>query len=101
MVDKLIVPVILGINFLQMNGLVLDFTTTPMGVHCSSEKFTILPHKERNILVELQPVYKEIPQNEAKVCPNSAGEEPTADTIVRYQDLVPQQGIIFLHVLNN
>jgi len=32
-VDSLVTPVILGIDFLQQNVLVLDFTSTPVMVH--------------------------------------------------------------------
>ena len=37
-VNSLVVPVILGINFLQENQLVLDFSCTPVGVRAGGAK---------------------------------------------------------------
>ena len=42
-VDRLVAPVILGVDFLQKNGLVLDFTSTPVTVTSTTPNVT-LPH---------------------------------------------------------
>ena len=61
-VDRLVAPVILGVDFLQKNGLTLDFTTKPVTV-CSSSKLDVsqrfhthqsslqhfIPHKEEKL----------------------------------------------------
>lgn len=42
-VERLVAPVILGVDFLQKNGLVLDFASTPVTVTSTTSNFT-LPH---------------------------------------------------------
>ena len=60
-VQSLITPVILGINFLQAHGLILDFTTTP--VHVTTQPTSDSSRKE-----SAQQVLYDARKTKARVC---------------------------------
>ena len=75
-VRSLITPVILGIDFLRKHRLVLDFTSTPIGVTsraASQEEFCPAP--------ELQPIWEASQKARAKACTVMSTAELTDETL--------------------
>ena len=71
-VQSLIVPVILGMDFLQQHGLTLDFTTTPVTIHDKSATYD-------NYQPEAQPVLEELRKVKTRVCAVSTMTESMDD----------------------
>ena len=67
-VKDLITPVILGVDFLQDKGLVLDFTTTPVTVTPRIERNTQNKQKSHYIPLELAPALEAEKQRRSKFC---------------------------------
>ncbi|KAL5515095.1 hypothetical protein EMCRGX_G000217 [Ephydatia muelleri] len=67
-VKDLITPVILGVDFLQDKGLVLDFTTTPVTVTPRIERSTQNKQKSHYIPLELAPALEAEKQRRSKFC---------------------------------
>eukprot|EP00731_Ephydatia_muelleri_P006686 Em0003g934a len=67
-VKDLITPVILGVDFIQEKGLVLDFTTTPVTVTPSKERSTQNQQKNHYIPLELAPALEAEKQRRSKFC---------------------------------
>ena len=59
-VHSLITPVILGMDFLQKHGMVLDFTTTPVTIHNTSHPANLPP--------EIEPILETARSVTRKVC---------------------------------
>lgn len=76
-VQSLIVPVILGMDFLQQYGLTLDFTTTPVTIQDKSVTYD-------NYQPEIQPVLEELRKVKTRVCAVSTMAESVDDTIDDY-----------------
>ena len=76
-VQSLIVPVILGMDFLQQHGLTLDFTTTPVTIHDKSATYD-------NYQPEVQPVLEELRKVKTRVCAVSTMTESMDDTVDDY-----------------
>ena len=66
MVESLVTPVILGIDFLQQNGLILDFTCMPVAVRRGFPN-TNMPIEDV-ALAKVVPIYEEDHLNEAHLC---------------------------------
>ena len=62
-VDSLISPVILGMDFLQQHGLVLDFASSPISV---TTRHT--PPKSHGQLQDIQPIVEVVQKAKAKIC---------------------------------
>ena len=60
-VKKLVTSVILGIDFLQQNGLILDFNQTPVAIRKTSPNY-----RKRSCCYV--PIYQDFCQNQAHVC---------------------------------
>ena len=75
-VNRLVAPVILGIDFLQKHGLTLDFTTTPVGVHKSHKVVTA---QQQHIPQQLKNIHGAVREAKAKVCVVAAVADETAD----------------------
>eukprot|EP00731_Ephydatia_muelleri_P021178 Em0013g905a len=67
-VKDLITPVILGVDFLQDKGLVLDFTTTPVTVTPRIERNTQNKQKSHYIPLELAPALEAEKRRRSKFC---------------------------------
>jgi hypothetical protein len=67
-VKDLVTPVILGVDFLQDKGLVLDFTTTPVTVTPGKERSNQNEQKSRHIPLELAPTLEAEKQRRTKFC---------------------------------
>jgi len=65
-VDSLVTPVILGIDFLQQNGLVLDFTCTPVIVRKGHVTAGIAA--DHVALVQVIPIFENAHLNQAHLC---------------------------------
>ena len=77
-VQSLIVPVILGMDFLQTHGLTLDFTTTPVTIRDKTATYDSYHQPE------VQPVLEELRKVKTKVCAVSTVTESIEDTIDDY-----------------
>ena len=62
-VDSLISPVILGMDFLQQHDLVLDFASSPISV---TTRHT--PPNSHGQLQDIQPIVEEVQKAKAKIC---------------------------------
>ena len=79
-VKKLVTAVILGIDFLQQNGLILDFSQTPVAVRKKSPD--PLPSTDPVALSQVIPIYEDVCQNQAHVCMlQSLIIEPEVDVV--------------------
>jgi len=77
-VEKLVTSVILGIDFLQQNGLILDFNQTPVAV-CKKFPYP-LPSTDPVALSQIIPIHEDVFQNQAHVCMlQSLVTEPEVD----------------------
>ena len=65
-VKKLVTSVILGIDFLQQNGLILDFNQTPVAVRKTPPD--PLPSIDPVAMSQVIPIYEDVCQNQAHVC---------------------------------
>ena len=74
-VHSLITPVILGIDFLQKHGIVLDFTTMPVTIH------NINPLIDHDIPPEAQPILDTARNTTRKVCAVASVTESNEDII--------------------
>ena len=72
-VEKLVAPVILGVDFLHNNGLVLDFSQTPVVVHYANTG----PSAESNVF----PLYQAEHKTNTKICAIRVLEKPGVDVI--------------------
>ena len=77
-VDKLVTPVILRLDFLQQHNLVLNFASRPVTINnCTqivNQKLETIPH-------DLQPVVEAAQQIKSKICAIAAIQDPTNDLI--------------------
>ena len=90
-VKNLVAPVILGVDFLCMNGLILDFTTTPVTVHHSNKHLSQGIPKSSGTQEQLFSMYEAANKKRARICAVKALEDPSADMIEecavpRFQD---------------
>ena len=70
---SLITPVILGIDFLQKHGIVLDFTTTPVTIQNTNPP--------PNIPTEAQPILESARHTISKVCTVTSIADSSEDNI--------------------
>ena len=70
---SLVTPVILGMDFLQKHGMVLDFTTTPVTIHNTSYPANLPP--------ELEPILETARSITRKVCAVASLAESSEDII--------------------
>ena len=78
-VDRLVAPVILEVDFLQKNGLTLDFTTKPVTV-CSSSKLDVTLSKIPHTPV-LPAAFHPTQRREAHIMAIAVEDEPSTDTV--------------------
>ena len=64
-VESLVAPVILGVDFLQGNGLVLDFTQTPVMVQHATVEPTLPPSQT---CAQVMPIYQDERRMQARAC---------------------------------
>ena len=80
-VKQLIAPVILGIDFLQQNCLVLDFSSTPFEVH-QKHRASVIQLQEANDTPEkLQVIHDAVLKSKSKICSMVTVMDPTTDII--------------------
>ena len=79
-VEKLVSPVILGVDFLHDNRLVLDFAKTPVTVRHANRKLTQKP-KHDTVINEVLAVHREAAKLRAKACVVATVESPGSDTV--------------------
>ena len=77
-VDSLVAPVILGVDFLQGNGLVLDFTQTPVMVRHATAKPTMPPSQA---CAQVIPIYQDECRMQARACAITALDQPGEDMV--------------------
>ena len=77
-VDSLVAPVILGVDFLQGNGLVLDFTQTPVMVRHATAKPTMPPSQA---CAQVMPIYQDERRMQASACAITALDQPGEDMV--------------------
>ena len=76
-VESLVAPVILGIDFLHNNALVLDFTETPVRVRTHPT-----PQSEASVAIaQLLPMYQSVRKEQARACAIAEIEEHGTDII--------------------
>jgi len=76
-VQNLVAPVILGIDFLHDNALVLDFTETPVRVHREP-----MQQSKTNVSIAKElPMYQSTRKEQAKVCAIAGIAQPNTDVI--------------------
>ena len=80
-VKQLIAPVTLGIDFLQKNCLVLDFSSTPVEVHQKHRASAIQLQEANNTPEELQVIHDAVLKSKSKICSIIAVMDPTTDII--------------------
>lgn len=76
-VERLVVPVILGVDFLQKNGLALDFATKPVTVRSSSKLDTPLSGIPHTPL--LPAAFHPEQRREAQIMAIAIEDEPSTD----------------------
>ena len=79
-VKTLVAPVTLGIDFLQRNELILDFTQTPVVVRSSSQKRDALTENSMAI-AQVVPIYEAAKINATQVCAISVDQESEVDVV--------------------
>ena len=77
-VDRLVTPVILGLDFLQQHNLIINFASRPMTVTNLTQTVN---QKPETIPQELQPVVKAAQQLKSKICAVAAIGDPANDLI--------------------
>jgi len=77
-VKSLVAPVILGIDFLQRNGLILDFTQNPVAVSNRPSKGSD-PTIDSVAIAQVVPIFESSQSFQA--CPIPTNEEPGTDII--------------------
>lgn len=76
-VESLVAPVILGIDFLHNNALVLDFTETPVRVRTRPT-----PQSEASVAIaQVLPMYQSVRKEQARACAIAEIEEHGTDII--------------------
>ena len=75
-VDSLIAPVILGIDFMKRHKVTLDFTTTPIGVH-----FHGIELSQQELPQELREMWDTRRNEKSKVCATAMLDDSTADPV--------------------
>jgi len=75
-VDSLIAPVILGIDFMKRHKVTLDFTTTPVGIHFNGVKLA-----QQELPQELQEMWKARCNEKSKVCAAAILDDGTVDPV--------------------
>lgn len=78
-VNKLIIPIILGINFLQGHNLVLDFSTNPVTLSSSSKVIPLDTNPD--IIAEIAPLLWAKQLRWAKICAVMAVEDPAINLV--------------------
>ena len=76
-VKQLIAPVILGIDLLEKNCLVLDFSSTPIEVHQKHQTSVIQLQEVNGIPEELQVIHDAVLKSISKICSIIAVMDPT------------------------
>ena len=79
-VKTLVAPVILGIDFLQGNGLMLDFTQNPVAVSKRPPKVTSLTENSMAI-AQVVPIYEATQKKFFQACNISVNQEPEVDIV--------------------
>ena len=79
-VKTLVVPVILGIDFLQGNGLMLDFTQNPVAVSNKLSKTTLLAENSVAI-AQVVPIYEAAQKKLFQTCSISINQESEGDIV--------------------
>lgn len=72
-VESLIYPVILGIDFLQQNELVLDFTTMPVSLCHSRKKLNFTP--------QIEAIWHSVKDAKRKQCAAAVIDDPSSNMI--------------------
>ena len=78
-VNKLITPVILGADFLQEHSLILNFSTNPVTVSCSSKSTPLIDPPD--IPAEVEPILQAERSRQAKFCAVMAVEDPAVNIV--------------------
>ena len=81
-VNCLVSPVILEVNFLHANGLVLDFTKTPVEVTQSCQRHS--SHLQIFLPPQVFAIHEAVQRMMVKVCGVAATEAPKSDVIDEY-----------------
>ena len=79
-VNTLVAPVILGIDFLQQNGLVLDFTESPVAVRNNPQKSDALITKSMAI-AQVVPIYEAAEISVSEICAISVDQESEVEKV--------------------
>ena len=77
-VDKLVAPVILGLDFLQQHNLVLNFASRPVTINTFTQRVN---QKLETIPDDLQPIVEAAQQIKSKMCAIAAIQDPAHDLI--------------------
>ena len=77
-VDKLVTPVILGLDFLQQHNLVLNFASRPVTINTFTQSVN---QKLETIPDDLQPIVLAAQQIKSKMCAIAAIQDPAYDLI--------------------
>lgn len=75
-VDSLIVPVILGYDFMTKHKITLDFTTRPVGVHFNGAQIA-----QHEVPEEVQEMWNTRRNEKSKVCAAAIVEDNSIDTV--------------------
>ena len=86
-IKTLVAPVILGIDFLQGNGLMLDFTHNPVAVTVRSPKLTST--QSSMAVAQIAPIYKATQKGVFQACAVSESEDNIVDECVIPDYTVP------------
>ena len=76
-VESLVAPVILGVDFLRGNSLVLDFTQSPVGVRRAEP----IPSELDPAVTRVSPLYEAERQVQARACAIAAVDEMESDMV--------------------
>ena len=79
-VGSLVMPVILGVDFLHGNALVLDFTNTPVNVQQVNSALSAQSESQFT-MVQIGPIYEASRNTQVKVCAIAAVEQLGADVV--------------------
>ena len=81
-VENLVAPVILGVDFLHENGLVLDFTQSHVEVRQANPNLSTVPQPLTSLAVaQILPLYQAERKSQARACAITALEQPGTDVV--------------------
>lgn len=80
-VKSLVAPVILGVDFLQENGLVLDFTQIPVMVRHAAVKSTAPQPFTSQVSAPVMPLYQDEHRMQVRACAITALDQAEAEVV--------------------